>query len=590
MKNLIYYLKKSREMAMPYMTAVLTRNLFAALLSLFNIAGFGMIVESLQSGKEYDKVIRTIIFFVAVNLIIDLCGQLFSLFENRAMRKASNVLQYKYMTDCLDIDYHYVQDGDALNLKRKSMRGHPAFSLNTFGEFFGAVIRLSGTLTVFFLLDPFFVALLILISGLIIAITMRTQELEHGFRVGCTDGERKLDHLYEIMTKYKFAKEIRINDAAGFIAQKYSSISDKFLDKYRTLRRKKFGADIIGTLLSCLQSAVMYLFFTYRAAAGKISIAEYTVAVSSTTLFTAALLSLFNCVGSIRNILKSVGLYREYEESIAEKCSVRKLRSLPEADIDPLSAVLRFENVTFRYPGSESDTLRGISFTLDPGEKLAVVGLNGAGKTTIIKLILRLYRPTSGRITLGGRDIWEFNASQYTNLIGTVLQDFSLFAYSVKENIVFDREYDAALFSESIEKSGLSGKTESLPRGVDTSIYRTLDDSGVEFSGGEGQKLAAARAIYKNSAFFLLDEPTSALDPVSEAAFFARLGEITSGKSTIFITHRLRSTTFCDRILVVENASIVENGTHDALMKSGGVYSRLWSSQMKYYGDGVNAE
>ena len=219
-----------------------------------------------------------------------------------------------------------------------------------------------------------------------------------------------------------------------------------------------------------------------------------------------------------------------------------------------------------------------------------MVGLNGAGKTTIIKLILRLYRPTSGRITLGGRDIWEFNASQYTNLIGTVLQDFSLFAYSVKENIVFDREYDAALFSESIEKSGLSGKTESLPRGVDTPIYRTLDDSGVEFSGGEGQKLAAAMAIYKNSAFFLLDEPTSALDPVSEAAFFARLGEITSGKSTIFITHRLRSTTFCDRILVVENGSIVENGTHDSLMKSGGIYSRLWNSQMKYYGDEVNAE
>ena len=525
-----------------------------------------------------------------MNLTFDLCGQLFSLFENRAMRKASNVLQYKYMTDCLDIDYHYVQDGNALNLKRKSMRGHPAFSLNTFGELFGAVIRLCGTLTVFFLLDPLFVALLLLLSGLIIAITQRTKELEHDFRVGSVDGERKLDHLYEIMTKYRFAKEIRVNDAAGLITQKYCSISDEFLDKYRTLRRKKFGADILGILLSCLQSAVMYLFFTYQTVVGEISIAEYTVAVSSTALFTAALLSLFGCVGSIRNILRSVGLYREYEENIAEKCSVRKLRSLPEADIDSLTAVLRFENVTFRYPGSDSDTLRDISFVLDPGEKLAVVGLNGAGKTTIIKLILRLYRPTSGRITLGGRDIWEMNASQYTSLIGKVLQDFSLFAYSGKENIVFDRDYDAALFTDSIEKSGLSDKIKSLPRGVDTPIYRTLDDSGVEFSGGERQKLAAARAMYKNSAFFLLDEPTSALDPISEAAFFARLGEITSGKSTIFITHRLLSTTVCDRILVLENGMIVENGTHSSLIRSGGVYSKLYSSQIKYYEDGGNAE
>ncbi len=584
MKNLFYYLRKTREMALPYLIATLCRNLFSALLSLFNIAGFGMVVDALYK-KSYASVIRTIIFFVALNFLIDLCEQLLGLFENRAMRRASNVLQYQYMRDCLDIDYHYVQDGNMLNLKRKSMIAHPAFSLNTFGEFFGAIVRLSGTLTVFFLLDPSFVALLILLSGLNIAITLHTQKLEHDFRIGCTDGERKLDQLYEIMTQYKFAKEIRVNNASGLILSKYRSIFSDFLNKFKSLRQKKLGAEFIGILLSCLQSAVMYLFFTYKTAQGEILISEYTVAVSSTALFTAALLSLFMCIGTMKNILKSVDIYRDYENTVGNNCRVRKLKSIPEKDIDPRKASLVFDNVTFRYPGSDHDTLKNISFSLAPGEKLAVVGLNGAGKTTVIKLILRLYKPSAGQITLGGYDIWEINSAQYTALIGTVLQDFHLFAYSVKENIVFDKEYDPIRLAFSIERCGLGDKIRSLPRGNDTYVYRILDDSGVEFSGGEGQKLAAARAIYKDSAFFLLDEATSSLDPITEATFFAKLCELTSGKSTIFITHRLKSTTLCDRILVIKDGEIVENGTHDLLLQSGGIYAKLYNSQVKYYAD-----
>ena len=217
------------------------------------------------------------------------------------------------------------------------------------------------------------------------------------------------------------------------------------------------------------------------------------------------------------------------------------------------------------------------------GEKLGIVGLNGSGKTTLIKLLCRLYDPTQGRITLNDIDIRKIPHDEYTKLIGIVLQDFCLFAYSVRENVVFDGQLDETHLYESIEKSGLSDKIMSLPNGANTSIYKTLDDEGIEFSGGEGQKLALARAIYKNAGIMILDEPTSALDPLAELALFSRLADIADGRTTLFISHRLSSTKFCDRILVLSDGKIAEIGSHDTLMEKDGIYADLFHTQAKYY-------
>jgi len=227
--------------------------------------------------------------------------------------------------------------------------------------------------------------------------------------------------------------------------------------------------------------------------------------------------------------------------------------------------------------------LEHISFTLAAGEKLGIVGLNGSGKTTLIKLLCRLYDPTEGRITLNGIDIRDIPHDEYTKLIGIVLQDFCLFAYSVKENVVFDSQTDEIRLEECLEKSGLSEKIASLPNGVHTSLYKTLDDTGVEFSGGEGQKLALARAVYKDAEILILDEPTSALDPLAELALFSRLADIAQGKATLFISHRLSSTRFCDKILVLSDGKIAETGSHDALMQKNGIYADLFRTQAKYY-------
>ena len=584
LKNLRFYLKKAKEMAGAYMAATLLRSLFFALLSLIDIAGLGIIIDALVSKKPFDNILRLIIFYVLVNLTVSLAGHFLTLFENRSMRRASNTLQYQYMRDCLDIDYHYVQDGNVLNLKRNSMLAHPAFSLSTFGECLNALIKLLGTISIFFLLSPIFIVILTVLSVLIITLTVYTQRCDYKFKLDCADDERRLQYLYDIMTKYKFAKEIRINNAADYISDKYQTVFSEHMSKFRRLLRKKLGVNWLGILLSCLQSALMYFYFTYQASVGVISIADYTVALASTMLFTSALLALFKSIGTIRNVLDSVDIYRDYEETLKNNSLIRETSELPEKEINMKNATIRFENVSFRYSNTDTDTLRNISFSVKPGQRLAIVGLNGAGKTTLIKLLLRLYKPTEGKITLDGVDIMEIPYKQYSRYVSTVLQDFALFSYSVKENIVFDQAYDDVRFWDSIEKSGLVDKLTNLPNGVDTSVNRDLDDGGIEFSGGEGQKLAIAHAIYKDAPLFILDEPTAALDPIAEATLFSRFDEITRGKTTIFITHRLSSTTFCDDILVLCDGTIIEQGSHETLLsKADGTYAKLYRSQMQYY-------
>lgn len=584
LRNLHFYFKKAKKMAGAYMAATLLRNFFFALLSLVDIAGLGIVIDALVSKRAFGDVIRLIAFYVLINLAVNLTGHFLFLLENRSMRRATNVLQYKYMEDCIAVDYHYVQDGNVLNLKRNSMLAHPAFSLGTFGELLNALIKLLGTLSIFFMLSPLFIVVLTVLSVLIITLTVYTQRCDYQFRIDCADDERRLKYFYEIMTKYRFAKEIRINNAAGYISGRYRATFSEHMRKFRLLLRKKLGVNWLGILLSCLQNLLMYVYFTYKVSVGALSVADYTVALASAVLFTSALLALFKSIGAIGNVLDSVDIYREYEETIKLNSLIRETSGLPERKINAQNAMLCFENVSFRYPNAKTDTLRNITFSVKPGKRLAVVGLNGAGKTTLIKLILRLYKPTEGKITLGGVDILEIPYQQYSRYLSAVLQDFALFAYSVKENIVFDRECDGVRLFDSIQKSGLADKLSKLPRGVDTSVNRDLDDCGIEFSGGEGQKLATAHAIYKDAALFILDEPTAALDPIAEAALFSKFDEITRGKTTLFITHRLSSTTFCDDILVICDGTIAEQGSHETLLaKPDGTYAKLYHAQMQYY-------
>lgn len=242
-----------------------------------------------------------------------------------------------------------------------------------------------------------------------------------------------------------------------------------------------------------------------------------------------------------------------------------------------------FDNVCFAYPNTDHTILHNLSFTIKNGQKIGIVGLNGSGKTTLIKLILRLYTPTTGKILLNGVDINTIPLGQYLKRIGAVLQDFNIFAYSIRENIVFDKNISDDRLNNALDNSGFSEKVVTLKDGINTIISKELNEKGIELSGGEGQKLALARALYKDAGILILDEPTSTLDPIAEYQMFSSLHDISEGKTTLFISHRLSSTKFCDRIFVIQSGGIVEDGSHSELMKQGGIYADMFESQAKFY-------
>lgn len=243
-----------------------------------------------------------------------------------------------------------------------------------------------------------------------------------------------------------------------------------------------------------------------------------------------------------------------------------------------------FCNVSFSYPESNTYALKNISFKLKEGERIAIVGVNGSGKSTLVKLLCRLYDPTEGEIRLNGINIKNYKYDEYVQLFSAVFQDFKLFSFSLFDNIALSNERDKERAKQCLKLAGFEERLEQLSKGLETSLYKDFDVNGIEISGGEAQKIAIARALYQNAPFILLDEPTAALDPVSEYELYLNFDKISSGKTAVYISHRLSSCRFCDCIFVLDQGELVQTGNHKTLIEDTcGIYRKLWNAQAQYY-------
>ncbi len=247
---------------------------------------------------------------------------------------------------------------------------------------------------------------------------------------------------------------------------------------------------------------------------------------------------------------------------------------------------IEFHNVSFKYPNTDKYVIKNLSFKFRVGDRIAVVGMNGSGKTTMIKLLCRLYDPTEGYITLNGIDIQKYDYEDYLDLFSVVFQDFRLFSFSVGENVAAEVEYDEDKVWDSLNKAGMLERVKAMPEGLKTPVYKDFEENGVEISGGEAQKLAIARALYKDAAFVILDEPTASLDPIAEHEIYSRFNDMVQDKTAIYISHRLSSCRFCKRILVFHEGELIQNGSHDTLLENtDGKYYELWNAQAQYYAE-----
>lgn len=408
----------------------------------------------------------------------------------------------------------------------------------------------------------------------------------YGYRHREEEGEISKKLGYQIMQvqNYTAAKDILLFGMKPWIQE----ITDKAMTAYTAFHRRAHNVYIWGSILDLvltfLRNGLAYSVLIHLVLSGNLSVSAFLLYFSAVGGFTAWVTGILGSMTTLYRQSLDISMVREYLE-YPEPFRFQGGENLSaSADVQH---ELKLENVYFKYSGAEEYTLEDINLTIHPGEKVAVVGLNGAGKTTLVKLICGFFDPTHGKVLLDGKDIREFNRQDYYAMFSAVFQNFSLLAGTVAANVAQAEEnYDMDRIKDCAEKAGLTSKINSLKDGYQTNLNRSVYEDGAELSGGETQKLILARALYKKAPFIILDEPTAALDPIAEADMYSKYNEMTKGCTSVYISHRLASTRFCDRILLIGNHKIAEEGTHEELLKLSGEYARLFEIQSKYYREG----
>lgn len=396
-----------------------------------------------------------------------------------------------------------------------------------------------------------------------------------------SDEYSRLDRIFyyflNMFSDYNTGKEIRLYKEQSLIEH---TATDKLLtDGEKILKKASLHTAKSSSFVAVLGALVgfgIYLFIGVKGLYGLFGI-------GSLVLYCGAFMQIINGIMKMAVTFGKTAEMAPLVNYYFEIVNTKDDMTYGTREFDDDKFEIEFKNVSFKYPASDTYALQNVNLKIENGEHLAVVGRNGSGKTTFIKLMCRLYDVTDGEILINGVNIKEYSKESITKLYSVVFQDFKIFSIPLKNNICANEEYDANRFYACLDNSNIAHRVEHLPDRENTYLYKDIDQNGVEISGGEAQKLALARALYKNSAVVILDEPTAALDPVAENEIYSRFNSFVQGKTAIYISHRLSSCVFCTRIAVFDKAHLVETGTHQELLNAGGKYSELWNAQAKYY-------
>jgi ATP-binding cassette subfamily B protein len=549
--------------------------------------GFGPLHSPVFS--SVNGIIFLAVLQLAIFMVISLLGTVRNIAQQLLQNSVTMTIQLMVMERAAALDLAFYEDPASYDLLRRAQNDSVSRPVMMISTAFGLLQTLLTFLTMIALLlavSPL-LALIALVSP-IPAFIADTRYGWRGYNIARWGSRllRRMNYLVTLVTTDSYAKEVKLFGLGGYFIERYRLIAQAFYGSQMRQVTRRYSVGYLWGILSTLVTSATYLYVALQAIVGRLSLGDLT-------LYTTAAQSV---QGSIQGILGGfTGMY-EHNLYLSNLFELMEVRTALPAPIDPapvpqpLKGEITFEHVSFAYAGAAANALTDLSFTVRPGETMAVVGRNGAGKTTLFKLICRLYDPTEGRITIDGRDIREYEPNELRRQIGAMFQDYVTYQATAAENIGLGHlpELDDR---EAIVHAGRQGGADELiaglPAGYDTALGKWFD-AGVNLSGGEWQKVALARAFMREAPILLLDEPTAALDAQAEYDLFERLKSLTAGKTAVYISHRFSTVRRADRILFLEHGQLVEEGTHEQLMRLDGRYARLFRMQAAAYtGDEV---
>ena len=547
-----------------------------------------LIIDELVGGKDLTRLYIYAGILILGECLLTVIRQLSVNQLSKYKERLDNYFTQLISEHAMGLDYQLTEDKKLLDQLEKTNTGMSWYSEGVYGiseqvfTFVGNVVKIIGLVTVIALHAPLLLAVILLCVCLNAFLMRLSSKVELKAFERLSKVNRMFGYYGWEMVDFRFGKDIRLYDASGMLLNKWDGFGEESFQgwKWQADTTRKYA--LLQSALAVFQTAFTYGYTALKTIGGVFSLGIFTQMVGAAE-------SLFNTLGGIAYNITELLKRSNYAYEYVIFMNYPEAMSKGDKPVSDGEHRIEFRNVSFAYPGTEKKVLDGVNLTVEKGERLSIVGLNGAGKTTLIKLLCRLYDPTDGQILLDGTDIREYDYDQYMKQFSPVFQDFKLFGFTVSENVTLKGresldEKDRLRVSDLLKQAGLEKFADNLDKGEDSKLFKYMEEDGIEPSGGEQQKLALARALYKDAPVIILDEPTAALDPIAEYEIYKQFNSLIQNKTAFYISHRLSSCRFCDHIAVFSEGWVAEYGTHDELVNTpDGVYAAMFEAQAQYY-------